>query len=78
MFKSISSALQWRGLLAVAIGVVSVAWPGITVGALVIIFAAYAFLAAIADGARALCSTQPACGRICSCSSWWIPFTLPE
>ena len=25
-----------------------------------------------------LCSTQPACGRICSCSSWWIPFTLPE
>ena len=58
MFTSISSALQWRGLLAVAIGVVSVAWPGITVGALVIIFAAYAFLAAIADGARAFGSDR--------------------
>ena len=32
MFKSLSSALLWRGLLAVVIGVVSVAWPGITVG----------------------------------------------
>ncbi len=58
MFKSLSSALLWRGLLAVAIGVVSVAWPGITVGALVIIFAAYAFLAAIADGARAFSSDR--------------------
>jgi uncharacterized membrane protein HdeD (DUF308 family) len=58
MFTSISSALRWRGLLAVAIGVVSVAWPGITVGALVVIFAAYAFLAAIADGARAFCSDR--------------------
>src|SRR5689334_291298 len=25
-----------------------------------------------------LCSTQPACGRICSCSSWWRPTSLPE
>ena len=33
MFKSLSSALLWRGLLAVVIGMVSVAWPGITVGA---------------------------------------------
>ena len=23
------------------------------------------------------CSTQPACGRICSCSSWWRPTSLP-
>ena len=28
MFPSISSALLWRGLLAIVIGVVSVAWPG--------------------------------------------------
>ena len=41
------------------IGVVSVAWPGITVGALVIVFAAYAFLAAVADGARAFSSDPP-------------------
>jgi uncharacterized membrane protein HdeD (DUF308 family) len=58
MVKSLSSALLWRGLLAVAIGVVSVAWPGITIGALVIVFAAYAFLAAIADGARAFSSDR--------------------
>ena len=53
MFKSVSSSLLWRGLLAVAIGVVSVAWPDITVGAVVILFAIYAFIAAATDGARA-------------------------
>jgi len=58
VFKSLSSALLWRGLLAVVIGVVSVAWPGITVGALVIVFAVYAFLAALADGARAFSSDR--------------------
>ena len=44
MFSSISSALLWRGLLAIVIGVVSVAWPGITVGAFVVLFAAFAFV----------------------------------
>ena len=58
MFKSLSSALLGRGLLAVAIGVVSVAWPGVTVGALVIIFAVSAFVAAIADGTRAFSSDR--------------------
>ncbi len=53
MFKSVSSSLLWRGLLAVAIGVVSVAWPNVTVGAIVILFAVYAFIAAAADGVRA-------------------------
>jgi uncharacterized membrane protein HdeD (DUF308 family) len=43
---SISKSLLWRGLLAIAIGVVSVIWPNITVGALVILFAVYAFIAA--------------------------------
>src|SRR4029079_17939468 len=37
----------------IGIGVVSVVWPDITVGAFVILFAVYAFLAAIADAARA-------------------------
>lgn len=41
---SISTSLLWRGLLAIAIGVISVAWPNITVGAVVILFAAYAFI----------------------------------
>jgi uncharacterized membrane protein HdeD (DUF308 family) len=58
MFKSVSSALLWRGLLAVAIGVVSVAWPNITVGAFVILFAVYAFLAAGSDAARAFSSDR--------------------
>jgi uncharacterized membrane protein HdeD (DUF308 family) len=50
--------LLWRGILAVLIGVVSVAWPGATVGAFVILFAAYAFLTALADGVRAFSSRQ--------------------
>ncbi len=53
MFRSVSSSLLWRGLLAIAVGIVSVAWPGITVGAFVILFAVYAFLAAGTDVARA-------------------------
>jgi uncharacterized membrane protein HdeD (DUF308 family) len=56
MFKSISSSLLWRGILAIAIGLVSVTWPGITVGAFVILFAVYAFMAAAADGVRAFTS----------------------
>ena len=66
MFASVSSTLRWRGLLAVAIGIVSVAWPNITVGAFVILFAVYAFLAAGSDAARALSSdrTGPVAGYV--------------
>jgi uncharacterized membrane protein HdeD (DUF308 family) len=53
MFSSVSSALLWRGLLAIGIGIVSVVWPNITVGAFVILFAIYAFLAGGIDAARA-------------------------
>jgi len=53
MFSSLSSSLLWRGLAALAIGVISVALPHITVGAFVILFAVYAFLAAGTDAARA-------------------------
>lgn len=58
MFSSLSSSLLWRGLLAIVIGVVSVAWPGITVGAFVIVFAVYAFLAAGTDATRAFRSDR--------------------
>jgi uncharacterized membrane protein HdeD (DUF308 family) len=51
--RNLRSALIWRGVLAVIIGVVAVAWPGITIGAFVILFAGYAFLAAISDLALA-------------------------
>lgn len=53
MFKNISSALVWRGILALIVGIIAVAWPDITVGAFVILFAVYAFIAAGIAAARA-------------------------
>jgi uncharacterized membrane protein HdeD (DUF308 family) len=55
---SLSTSLLWRGLLAVVIGVVSVAWPNVTVGAFVILFAVYAFIAAAMDTVRAFSSSR--------------------
>jgi uncharacterized membrane protein HdeD (DUF308 family) len=55
---SFSSALLWRGLFAVLIGLVSVAWPSVTVGALVLLFGVYAFIAVVADTMRAFSSDR--------------------
>jgi uncharacterized membrane protein HdeD (DUF308 family) len=55
---SLSTSLLWRGLLAIAIGIVSVAWPDVTVGAFVILFAVYAFVAAAVDTMRAFSSRR--------------------
>lgn len=55
---SLSTSLLWRGLLAIAVGVVSVTWPNVTVGAFVILFAAYAFIAAAMDTVRAFSSSR--------------------
>ncbi|MGH3117677.1 MAG: HdeD family acid-resistance protein [Nocardioidaceae bacterium] len=57
MFKSLGNSLILRGLLALGIGVGAVAWPGVTVFALVVMFAVYAFVsaglqAALAFGSR--------------------------
>lgn len=57
MFTS-PNVLLWRGVLAVALGAVSVAWPGITINAFVILFAVYAFLTAATDSARAFASDR--------------------
>jgi uncharacterized membrane protein HdeD (DUF308 family) len=46
----------WRGVLAIGIGAISVIWPDITVGAFVILFAMYAFIAAAMDATRAFSS----------------------
>ena len=54
----LSTSLLLRGLLAIVIGIVSVAWPSVTVGALVILFAVYAFTAAITDTMRAFSSDR--------------------
>ena len=43
MFKSPSTSLLVRGILAVAVGIIALAWPQVTVLALVILFAVYAF-----------------------------------
>jgi uncharacterized membrane protein HdeD (DUF308 family) len=55
---SLSTSLRWRGVLAIVIGILSVAWPNITVGAFVVLFAVYAFVAAFGDGARAFASDR--------------------
>ncbi len=58
MLKSLSTSLIVRGLLAVAVGVVALAWPGITILALVILFAVYAFIAAGMEAVKAFSSER--------------------
>ncbi len=58
MFKSLSASLITRGILAVIIGVIALAWPSVTVLALVILFAVYAFIAAGLQAARAFSSAK--------------------
>ena len=43
-FKSTSTSLILIGMLALIIGIVAIAWPGVTILALVILFAIYAFM----------------------------------
>ena len=58
MFKSLSTSLIWRGILAVAVGIMALAWPQVTVLALVILFAVYAFIAAGLEAVRAFSSAK--------------------
>jgi uncharacterized membrane protein HdeD (DUF308 family) len=53
---SLSNSILIRGILALLIGVIAVAWPGVTVLALVIIFAIGAFSAGVVDTAAAFSS----------------------
>ncbi len=50
------NVLLWRGIFAVVFGVIALLWPGITVAAFVILFALYAFSAAVNDAVRAFSS----------------------
>ena len=66
MFKSLGNSLILRGLLAVGVGLVAIAWPGVTVLALVVMFAVYAFVsaglqAALAFGSR---TAKPVIGHL--------------
>jgi uncharacterized membrane protein HdeD (DUF308 family) len=58
MLKSHSTHLILIGVLAVIIGIVAVAWPGVTILALVIMFAIYAFADAGLQTARAFSSRR--------------------
>jgi uncharacterized membrane protein HdeD (DUF308 family) len=58
MFSSLSTPLILRGVLALIVGVVAIAWPGVTVLALVILFAIYAFVDAGLETARAFGSAS--------------------
>ena len=53
MFKQTSTSLILLGILAVIVGIIAIAWPGVTVYALVLLFAVYAFLDAGLQAARA-------------------------
>jgi uncharacterized membrane protein HdeD (DUF308 family) len=63
---NIANSLIWRAVLAIVIGIIAVAWPDITIGAFVLLFAVYAFLAGFMEAARAFRSEAagPFVGRL--------------
>ena len=69
--KGLGSPLIWRGILADVVGVIAAAWPGITIGAFIILFAVYTFVAARMEAVRAFRSETvgPVAGQWCCRSS---------
>jgi uncharacterized membrane protein HdeD (DUF308 family) len=53
MLKSTSTSMILLGVLAIIVGIIALAWPQVTVLALVIVFAVYAFIDAGLQAARA-------------------------
>lgn len=53
MLKSLSTYLTVRGVLALIVGIVAVAWPGVTDYAVVVLFAVYTFMDAVVQAVRA-------------------------
>jgi uncharacterized membrane protein HdeD (DUF308 family) len=58
VFKSTATSLILRGVLAVIVGLIAIAWPGVTILALVILFAIYAFVDAVLQAERAFRSRR--------------------
>ena len=56
MLRSSSISLILLGVLAVVVGIIAIAWPQVTIYALVILFAVYAFIAAALQAMRAFSS----------------------
>ena len=66
MFKPSSTSLILLGGLSVIVGIIAIAWPSVTIAALVILFAVYAFIAAGLQAARAFSSATagPVAGHL--------------
>ncbi len=66
MFRSSSTSLLWRGLLGLAIGIIAISWPNVTIGAVVFIFAVAVFTDAFIQMTRAFNSDAagPVVGRV--------------
>ncbi|TMK53990.1 MAG: HdeD family acid-resistance protein [Actinobacteria bacterium] len=66
MFRSLPASLLWRGLLAVAIGIIAILWPGVTITAVVGIFAVAVFVDAVHQASRAFSSEKagPVAGHL--------------
>jgi uncharacterized membrane protein HdeD (DUF308 family) len=66
MFRSLSTSLPLRGLLGLAVGIIAIAWPSVTVGAVVFIFAVAVFTDAIIQISRAFNddAVGPVLGRV--------------
>ena len=58
MLRSLSKSFVLRGLLAIVVGIIALAWPGVTVGAVVVIFAIAVFFDAVGQGVRAFSSEK--------------------
>jgi uncharacterized membrane protein HdeD (DUF308 family) len=56
VLRSSSTSLILLGVVAVIVGIIAIAWPQVTVYALVILFAVYAFMAAVLQAVRAFSS----------------------
>jgi uncharacterized membrane protein HdeD (DUF308 family) len=56
VLRSSSTSLILLGVLAIVVGIIAIAWPKVTIYALVILFAVYAFIAAGLQALRAFSS----------------------
>ena len=66
MLKSTSTSMILLGVLAIIVGIIALAWPQVTVRALVIVFAVYAFIDAGLQAMRAFSgrSAGPVVGHL--------------
>jgi uncharacterized membrane protein HdeD (DUF308 family) len=63
MFKSLSTSLIVRGILALAVGVIALAWPAPTALVLVLIVGVWAVIAGLVEFSAAFTSGEPAVTR---------------